>query len=292
MEHQIVINKNSFPAHSEEEAVLYFDDALQGVLALNTGADLFTFYLDSNDVLLADFNLAEDFTYSDFVEQITDHDLELFLLEVEDKSPAVDALSDEQIYEMAQYEFYIVDEAIVDFPDLLNMSWVLSATLLSMPTNALWESSRLNIARTECGRFIDEKLWLNNICFESHGVEISEQYGEVALADICGEHHITDALNEWYSEQASENRRRIIDKLKLACERNFQGAKPLFDTLTNAGGIREIRFSAYSGGAIRILFKASADGKQAILVGFIKKSNDEGYATEIDKAKDLYKAIA
>lgn len=49
--------------------------------------------------------------------------------------------------------------------------------------------------------------------------------------------------------------------------------------------IREIRFSAYPGGAIRILFKAAGNTQQAILLGFIKKSDAEGYLQNISEAK-------
>jgi hypothetical protein len=61
----------------------------------------------------------------------------------------------------------------------------------------------------------------------------------------------------------------------------------LFDNLENADGLREIRISAYPGGAIRILFKALANSRQAILVGFIKKNDNEGYSVNIDKANEL-----
>ena len=62
----------------------------------------------------------------------------------------------------------------------------------------------------------------------------------------------------------------------------------MFKTLINADGIREIRFDAYPGGAIRILFKKIGE-KQAILTGFIKKRRDEGYKQDIAVAKELYK---
>ena len=293
MEHQIVINTNSFPANNVEEAVLYFDDALQGVLALNTGTDLFTFYLDSNDITLPEFNLAEGFTYDDFVEEITDQDLKLFLLEVEDKSPAIDTLTEEQLEEVANNQFYIHGQPAFNSLEVFSFAWTLSGTLLSIPTSDVWEERRLNIRRSALdGQFIEEEFWLNNIAYSSHGAEIHEQFSNNNLPAVCKDHHITDDLAEWYDELTRENKRRVLDKLSLACERCFDGGEPLFKTLTGADGIREVRFDAYPGGTIRVLFKAIADGKQALLVAFIKKSNSEGYDAAIERAKNLYKDVA
>ena len=56
---------------------------------------------------------------------------------------------------------------------------------------------------------------------------------------------------------------------------------------STADGIRELRFSAVQGGAVRILFGQLPDGKQAILVGFVKKSDSEGYPKAIPTAKEL-----
>jgi phage-related protein len=293
MEHQIVINTNSFPASSVEEARLYFGDALQGVLALNTGTDLFTFYLDSNGILLADFNLVEGFTYEDFVDQITDQDLKLFLLEVVDKSPAIDTLTEEQLEEVANNEFYIPEQAIFNNLEVFSFAWTLSGTLLSIPTSKVWEERKLNIRRSaNDGQYIDEDFWLNNISYASHGSEIYEQFSNNNLPAVCKDHHLTQDITDWYDGLTHNNKRRVLDKLSLACERNFNGGEPLFKTLTDADGIREVRFDAYPGGTIRVLFKAIADGRQALLVGFIKKSNSEGYVTAIDKAKDLHKEVA
>ncbi len=48
-----------------------------------------------------------------------------------------------------------------------------------------------------------------------------------------------------YEEQTDENRHRVIEKLRLSSDKDFQGGKPLFETLTDGDGLREIRFSAY-----------------------------------------------
>ncbi|BCA99395.1 hypothetical protein ATCC19606_17310 [Acinetobacter baumannii] len=81
---------------------------------------------------------------------------------------------------------------------------------------------------------------------------------------------LSEILKNWYNNDLSrENKHRVLEKLKLACERNFQGGEPLFKSLED--GFREIRFDAHNGGAIRILFKNIKDNSHALLVGFIKK---------------------
>lgn len=292
MEHQIIINTNSFPADSIQNASCYFNSALQGVLALNTGADSFTFYLDSNNIELSDFNLAEGFTYENFVSQTRDQDFKLFLLEIQDKSPAIDTLTEDQLEEMPNDQFYIPDQPVVNYPDVFSFSWVLSGILLSIPTSDVWKKRKINIRRTAPdGQFIQEDLWINNISCFSHGTEINEQFSNNNLYTVCNEHHITNDLIKWYDDLRQENKRRVLDKLSLACERNFVGGEPLFKSLINQNGIREVRFSAYPGGAIRVLFKVLSSGNQALLVGFIKKNDSDGYDTAIGRATNLFQEI-
>jgi len=292
MEHQIVINTNSFPANSAAEANSYFEDALQGVLSLNTGVDRFTFYLDSNNITLPDFILSDGFTYENFVQNTTDQDLKLFLLEVVDKSPAIDTLDEDQLEGIASDVFYIPGYPIFNAHDVFSYAWVLSGTLLSIPTCEIWAKRRLHISRAASdGQFRDENLWLNNIANASHGTELYEQFCNYNLPEVCKNHYVTDHLTDWYSSLTQENKRRALDKLSLACERGFAGGEPLFKTLSDAEGIREVRFDAYPGGTIRVLFKAITDGKQALLVAFTKKSKSSGYDAAIERAKNLYNAI-
>ncbi len=64
--------------------------------------------------------------------------------------------------------------------------------------------------------------------------------------------------------------------------RNFNGGESLLKNLANGDGLREIRITAYYGGTIRILFKLLEEGKQVLLVGFIKKGDNDGYKESMD----------
>ncbi len=290
------LNPNSFPAASAEQAYQLFEDSWQGVLALYQSGDRYLLYLDtlSNDNLY-DFCLAESFTYDDFLNLLMmrgERDLYSFLTQLEDKSPALDHLDAETLDDIASYSFYMPDHPVPKHADTFSLAYFLDAILLSINTTPQWANHQVTIARVaDDGRYIDEKLALHHIATQTHGLQLFQQFSQDDIKAVCAQAVMTAEFVTWYQELIAENKRRVLDKCKLACERHFQGAKPLFDSLTNSDGIREIRFSAYSGGAIRILFKAMSDTKHAILLGFIKKSNSEGYDENIPKAEKLFRQL-
>lgn len=290
------LNPNSFPAASAEQAYQLFEDSWQGVLALYQSDDRYLLYLDtlSNDNLY-DFCLAESFTYDDFLNLLMargERDLYSFLTQLEDKSPALDHLDAETLDDIASYSFYMPDHPVPKHADTFSLAYFLDAILLSINTSPQWANHQVTIARVaDDGRYIDEKLALHHIATQTHGQQLFQQFSQDDIKAVCAQAVMTAEFVTWYQALIAENKRRVLDKCKLACERRFQGAKPLFDSLTNSDGIREIRFSAYSGGAIRILFKAMSDTKHAILLGFIKKSNSEGYDENIPKAEKLFRQL-
>ena len=293
MDISLCLNPNSFPAASAEQAYQLFEDSWQGVLALYQSGDRCILYLDtlSSDNLY-DFSLAESFTYDDFLSLLMargERDLHNFLTQLEDKSPALDYLDTETLDDIASYSFYMPNHPIPRYADTFSLAYFLDAILLSINTSPQWASHQVTIARiANDGRYIDEQLHLHHIATQTHGQQLFQQFSQDDIKAVCTQAVMTVEFVSWYQELAAENKRRVFDKFKLACERQFQGAKPLFDSLINSDGIREIRFSAYSGGAIRILFKAMSDAKHAILLGFIKKSNSGGYTENIPKAEALF----
>jgi hypothetical protein len=292
MDHDICINSNSFPAKSMDEACCLFKESLQGLLELNEGADRYVLYHDStDDGPLEALLLAEDYSYADFKQALLVDDIELysFLDELDDKSPALDFLPDETINDISQYHFYMPGYPDSKFPDVFGLAWFQPAILLSLPTSGQWDTPELIIARTGEGEYIDETLTLKNIARYEHGQQLFDEYHQVDISTVCPNCYLSDEFIQWYEQQTDENKYRVVGKLRLASAKAFDGGEPLFKTLSD--GIREIRFSACSGGAIRILFKALAGGKQAILVGFIKKSDNEGYAFNIPKARELFGQI-
>lgn len=299
MDHVICINQNSFPAANSETGARLFDDAIQGVLELQSGSDRFLFYLDSHSGNLFDFEIADNFTYGRFVTDCEDPDLASFLNEIEDKSPALDILSDDQVEEMANYSFYVPGERFDNYPDVYALAWVVSGYLLSLGNHIRWNQSEIAVSRAdEHGVYVDETaVVLKNISTQDHGIELYQELhaieqNEVDLKQIVAPHIITDSLLSWFDEQTSENKTRIVDKVRLASGRKFQGGVPLFKTLNNGNGLREIRFSAYPGGAIRILFKSFHQDQQALLVGFIKYDDNDGYTLAIAQSDQIFSNLS
>lgn len=295
MEHLVCLNTNSFPAKTPAEGYELFEDALQGLLQLNRGADRFTLYVDSFVGEFYDFLIAESFTYQDFLTRLyqeNEHDMLLFLTEIDDKTPALNHLDEDVFEQLAEYIFYIPGQAAAKFPDVFGLAYFTNATMLSINTGDPWHLPKIPLARTGDGSFTIESLSVNNISSEQHGREILEILRNIDIGAICEKHHITEDFHEWFKGLREENQQRVADKMKLAVERDFKGGRPLFDTLNDAEGLKEVRFSAHAGGAIRVLFKALNESKHAVLVGFIKKSDDDGYKYNIGRANELLKSIS
>ena len=154
MEHLICINTNSFPAGSTDAAKEMFTDAIEGILELNEGEDRFTFYLDTPDnSSLAEFELADGYTFEEYTKDIESSNMDLyaFLLEVEDKSPAIESVSDDVFESISTYSFYVKGSAVDRFCDVFSFAWFMSATLLSLNTDEKWSRESINVIRTESG---------------------------------------------------------------------------------------------------------------------------------------------
>lgn len=249
MDHTVCLNTNSFPADTPDHAFQLFNDSLQGLLRLNTGTDRYILYYDSpGSEPLEQFKLAAQLSYADFKAKLLadgEHDLFLFLNELEDKSPAMDFLSDEIIDDLGNYSFYMPGCAIANNTDVFGLTWFLQAVMLSINTDEQWNKHKIAIARTNDGQFIDEKLSIPNIASSEHGQLLYNEFTHVDINTICDKCILTNEFITWYEEQTDENRHRVIEKLRLSSDKDFQGGKPLFETLTDGDGLREIRFSAY-----------------------------------------------
>lgn len=295
MDHAVVFNSLSLPAQNARAAYDLMVDACHGILELGAESDRFLLYYDDEkNRPLSDCPLAEGYCYQDFLGELEanqDIDLLLFLMETEDKSPALDHLMEEnpEIFEMlSACHFYLPGRGADGYMDGLGIAWLLEATLLSLLTDNIWDTPQVEVARWKQGTCQEEFYYLPNVSKYINGRwlrEKSKQLAELSLEKICPQCQFAKEFTNWYNKLNDTNRYHVRKKLQMASQRGFRGGQPLFKTLKDADGMREIRLSAYPGGAIRILFGALPGYKQAILGGFIKKSDPEGYPSNIKKEK-------
>lgn len=292
MDLSICINTNSFPAATAENGKELLKDAIDGVLQLITDeGERVIFYHDSNKQGLFDLEVAKGYRYEDFVNGCGDIDMQAFLYEVEDKSPALDALTVEQLDEIADYDLYIQNQPLDSSRDIFAFAWVLDGYLLSLATSERWESHEIRANNQGSqGKYLDDFIILKNIANTLHGKQHFQINTAISPEEIVSPHLVSEELKYWFSQQNKNNQRIIANKLKLAKERMFQGGEPLFKALINSNALREIRFSAFAGGAIRILFRNYKNTIYFLLTGFIKHSDNEGYSQQIRLAEKIFDA--
>jgi hypothetical protein len=292
MDHLLCINTNSFPAENIETAKELFMDSIQGILQLFVESDdRVVFYLDLlDDRNLYRLELSQGFAYQDFLDYLqeeNEYDLLSVLYDIEDKSPALDFFDEEAIDSITEYTYFLEGHELHLNPAVFSIADHLGAKLLSLNTSPEWSSHQLGFNITRCGEFNQEKCVVDNISTKSHGELLYTLYNSLDLNDACPIQDISDELLLWFLELSAENRNIVYKKLKHCHELDFRGNEPLFKKLTGTNAVWEVRFSAFSGGAIRILYKLRGS-TTVLLLGFIKKSNDEGYDQNITRAEEIF----
>lgn len=295
MDHRFVLNSLSFPAEDAGTATKLLIDAARGMLHVVMDDDRCALYADVTPSI-SSFSLAPDFSYGDFLDELGsrgEQDLQLALLEIEDKSPALDFLAGDELEELARECFYFPNTPYSGSIDIIALAWHLDAALLSIPTSDKWINGQVEFAKYVEGNPDTAPSFLSNISCCAHGIALGAALRDegVSLSVRFPECRFSDQFLQWEGGLPTDLRRRVGAKLSLADAKEFKGGEPLFKPLKDAKGMRELRFSAVQGGAVRIIFDQLPDGKQAILVGFVKKSNSEGYAEAISTAEKLLREM-
>jgi hypothetical protein len=296
MDHNFVLNAMSFPAPDEAQAYELFYSSIKGMLAVGQKEDRVAIYCDDFPNL-KNFPISQGYTYADFLITLKakdEEDLLVALLEIDDKTPMLDHFSDADIEEIASTSFFFPDEGYDKSIDMLAVAWRTNGILLSIPTSQRWQQTEIPFAQYTEGEAPGQPSYLRNIACEVHGQELRRQRGEQqqkSLPALYPNCKFSTDFEAWANSLAQDLKARVSDKLALAYAKNFQGGEPLFKTLNDAGGMRELRFGAVQGGAVRVLFGALADGSFAILTGFVKKSNSEGYSDAITTGTKIWSAF-
>lgn len=160
MDLAICINTNSLPAATAEQGKELMKEALAGVLQLiDTGNERVHFYYDSHNQELLDLELAENYSYEDFIGDCDDVDLQTFLYEVEDKSPALNGLTEEQFTEVSEYDLYVPNQPFDAQRDIYSLALVLDGYLLSLATAERWDGLEIRANKLgDHGQYVDDFL--------------------------------------------------------------------------------------------------------------------------------------
>lgn len=288
MSNNFVFNHLSLPAASKDQAYTLFKSIIEGMLQINQRGEGYRLF---SECRLSETMLFDNYTYLDFVRELDqdskNKDLCAFLLELEDKTPLVDHLTEEQFQTLSTNSYYFYDEPYTHSIDILGIAWNDDAILLSIPTDEKWSASQILIGQYEEHTPPNGSTPIPNISTRKQGIELNEKYSALkikSLAELFPNCAFTERFIDWLESQDSRLREKIISKIAIAHERNFDGGKPLLETLSgNNSHLREIRLSAIHGGAPRILF-ASTGLKIVILTGFVKHDSSEGYTEAIAHA--------
>ncbi len=292
MDYSLFFNHLSLPASGKDEAYSLLINSFQGVLRLNQNEDRFILYFDVD--YPDDCILSEDFTYGNFKKNLYDNgenDLLTFIYEIEDKTPVIERLLEEDIDVLSQRLPYFEDRPYPDKNlDIFNIAWFEDGIMLSLATEELWQKHTITFASLLNGQHQPDECTVYNISKKEHANFILKDM-EPGLQDICPGVIFDANFINWYDECKKEDKNRVKSRLLRCYSKNFKLVRPIIDTLSGSRfpNMKEIRFgNAYAqSGKIRILFAMSPDRKTIILHGFIKHSNKD-YPSNIRIADTIF----
>lgn len=295
--HQFIWNTASFSDATDANVYCLFEEALRGLVQIPAAGETAELYCDDATPLLKR-QISPSRSVGDFVahlEATGEQDLAMILAEIDDKANAVYSLPFERLDHLAKSSYYFNSLPYSTSIDYLALAADLDGVLFSVASAKHWESHEV-----EVGRVLDEKaagepgfiLSVCNIATAKRILDLVSPASEtVSLDDLVPGCVISKELLEWFDRLDLENQRISRRKLSLAHGRKFQGGEPLFKTLNGGEGMREVRYKAFPGGAARILFGALENGKIALLRGFIKKSDNEGYTENVPAAAKTWSSL-
>lgn len=238
MDHNFVLNTLSFPAGDAATATSLLIDAARGMLQVGIGDDRYALYADVTPSL-SGLVLAPDFSYGDFLNELArrgEEDLQLALLEIEDKSPALDFLTGDELEELARECFYFPDEPYNGSIDIIALAWHIDAALLSIATSDRWLNGQIEFSNFVDGKANTAPSYLNNVSCRTHGVELGTTFRDEGrpLSMRFPACRFSEQFLQWESDLPADLRRRVGAKFALADGKHFQGGEPLFKTLKDA----------------------------------------------------------
>lgn len=286
MHHRFIWNTASFAGASDDSILSQLAEAFEGILQIPAAGEIASLYFEGDKKLLQR-QISEGYVLSDFIDHLVNtgrQEFAMIILDLDDKADAISSLPDDVVSEMASTSYYFSHLAYEGSSDTLALLAALDGILFSVGTIDPWCEYAIQFSTYPPPDPYSASI-AYSVCDKRTSTLVSQALAPpsatLTLDQLLPNCQFTEAFQSWIQSITEENFSMLKKKLLLAHERAFMGGKPLFDTLNDADGMREVRMSAHGGGAIRVLFGAIPGGRQALLRGFIKKSDNEGYVENI-----------
>jgi len=292
MDHVICLNNLSVPAENQLVAYDLLNNSFQGILHLNGGGDRYLLYYDGDSITSCEF--ATNYNLNNYKEDLQrDNEVDLlsFIYEIEDKSPLIEQLSDDEFEQLAISQIYFQGRPYVK-ADIFGYAYLNNYTMMSLQTNDMWAEYYIEFNIIKGAGFRPIKCKVYNVSSRAHALAI-RQDSEKTLQQEVANINYSNSFNAWYATLLLQDKIKIKNKIIHCNDNEFQIGRPIVDTIRDSDypNMKEICVgNAYgSSGKIRILFASDTNQKINILVGFIKHSND--YSDEIKEADSIFRRV-
>lgn len=286
-------NKLSFNSSiSKDYAFRMLTNALQGIAYYNRKIKSSGYiYFADNDI--KDMCLCTNYSYLEYLKELEDKDKDLYemILGMEDRAPYLNYITDENsIY---KYNGCCIDgyeTGNLSDLDLLLFAYISDSILISMNTHEIWNNNSVDIDVFKDN--IPNKVTLYNISCKGHGKELYQITLQLPKIDDIVYMPQFQSFFEKALINEDSRKRNIINSIRKASLYNFNMANNLIKPISGSHiMLYELKCDhKSSGGTGRILFYKS-NPKIYFLLGWIKKSNDDGYEQYIKQAQDIVKSI-
>jgi hypothetical protein len=287
MTYEFCLNPLSLPADTPDNANNFLKDIFTGIAGLPLANSVISLYSDKE---LDKTEISPGWTYYNFKYSLIDArelDLANFVFELEDKSPFLEFIRDEEFLKLTEYDMKLFNTIPMDGNeyDIIKFACLHDAILISLPTSMQWEKDTLPVSMTNISTYEFDEVNLLNV----FGVPVGHLVPRYDWKKELSEKVVFSLqFDEWYKNLYEKNQFRVANLLKRANAMNFNGTDKQTRAIEGSSkAIREWRGGCPCSGSgrIRVFYKTEGD-KTYILYGFIKTSDN--YEAEIRAAETAF----
>lgn len=293
MDFELFYNHFSAPLPTRDSAYSQLTAAIRDALFLNkTGDDRITLSYDLSNINM--HTLADNYYYSDYIDDLRnngENDLMLTLLEMVDKAPLLNNLSDEDVDFLASSMIYVSGISYDRSMDLFGIAFVKNGIVLSLPSNPAWVEPSIAFSIFSAEQTAAINYLLRNISQPGHSVTILNGLApQISLAEQFPTIRFENDIIAWFITLPHDDKVKISNAIQHCLCASFEIGRPLVDTIhgSRIANLKELRAGNHSqdSGKLRILFLRDENRNVHFLTGFVKYSND--YSIPISRAEAIY----